>query len=239
MHGSHVLPTIWGLLAHKRQLFQQDAAAARILRPALAGYFQCILRGLLTGHLRNGEVWNIRPLLFARQALGVQLVMQVAHARGGVVHADVHGWRNGDKSLHVAQTDFEGLRAATHSFQNLKRSALGSLDRSWRQQSKMRRQMRQIGMQLPPQVLHELSHRTRDVSYQRVTRVLHIRIKIITRFPLSYSAELQKSAQCGAQPAPYSVVVTLVAKSNRPASRPACAASARVIICAGRISTMG
>src|ERR1700716_1612977 len=102
----------------------------------------------------------------------------------------------------------------------------------------MRHQMRQGGMQLPPEVLHELSHRTRDVGYQRVTRVLHIRIKIITRFRLSYSSESFKS-RARSLLASYSVVVTLVANSNWPASRPACAASARVIICTGRISSIG
>src|SRR3981081_4196136 len=36
-------------------------------------------------------------------------------------------------------------------------------------------------MQLPPEVLDELSHRAFHVGNQRVTRVLHIRIKIILR----------------------------------------------------------
>src|SRR3979411_2432528 len=119
--------------------------------------------------------------------------MQFAHSRGGLVHADVHRWGDGDKGLHVAQADLKRFRVAAYPFQGLKRSALRSFKRTWWQQSKMRHQMGQIGMQLPPEILHELAHRTRDVGYQRVTRVLHIRIKIITRFRLSYSSQSFKS----------------------------------------------
>ena len=44
----------------------------------------------------------------------------------------------------------------------------------------MRRKMRKIRMQLPPEALDELSHLAFDVGHQRVTRVQHIRVEIIT-----------------------------------------------------------
>src|SRR3981081_930778 len=125
--------------------------------------------------------------------------MQFAHSRGGLVHTNVHRWGDGDKGLHVAQADLKRFRVAAYPFQGLKCSALRSFKRTWWQESKMRHQMWQIGQPLPPEIFYELAHRTRDVGYQRVTRVLHIRIKIITRFRLSYSSESFKSR--GAQPA--------------------------------------
>ena len=41
-------------------------------------------------------------------------------------------------------------------------------------------EMGQVGMQLPPEVLNELSHRASHVGDQRVTRVLHMSDKNYT-----------------------------------------------------------
>src|SRR5260370_931694 len=57
------------------------------------------------------------------------------------------------------------------------------LQRSRGQDGEMSGEMGEVGMQLPPEVLNELSHRTSHVGDQRVTRVLHIRNKNYSATP--------------------------------------------------------
>jgi hypothetical protein len=66
----------------------------------------------------------------------------------------------GDKALHIAQSDFEGLDLAANLGQYTEGGKFGSLQKPGRQEGKMSGELRQIGMQFLAEVLHELPHWT-------------------------------------------------------------------------------
>src|ERR1700693_5859081 len=105
--------------------------------------------------------------------------MQLLQTRRSIGHADINRRSGGNKRLHVAQGHFERLSLAADSRKHLQGGAFGPAQQPWRQKGNVGSEMRQVGMQLPPEVLHELSHRTSHIRYQRIPRALHIQQKII------------------------------------------------------------
>jgi hypothetical protein len=91
--------------------------------------------------------------------------VQLSHAISGVRHANENRGRDRDKGFDLSQRDFEWLHLPAVSFENLKRRWFATGQQSRRQKSDVGRQVGKFRMQLPAEVLYELSHLVPYVSH--------------------------------------------------------------------------
>jgi len=173
LNRSQINPAIERLLANERESFQQDAATAGIVFPALAGDIVCRLRQRLGGHFDNGEVWYIGPLFLEVQFGRVQLLVEFTHVRGGGIDTDEYRRGHWHEGFHASQSDFERVFFSADSLQDLQCGAFRTHERARRKNGQMSGEVREVRMQFPPKVLDELPCRAFQVSHERVTRVLH------------------------------------------------------------------
>jgi len=90
--------------------------------------------------------------------------VQLSHAISGVRDANENRGRNRDKSFDLSQRDFEWFHLLAVPLENLKRSRFATGQQARRQKSDVSRQVGKFRMQLPAEVLYELSHL---ISYVR------------------------------------------------------------------------
>ena len=158
-------PAVLRVFAHKRQPVKQNSAPSRIPPPTFPGNLQSLFCRLLAWHFCNCHVRYVRPLLDEGQRPRVQPVVQFSQRQGCMRHPDVYRRSRRSKAFHSAQRHLKRFHLAANLSQNLQRRILRSLQRPRGQQREMRCEVGQFRVQLPPEVLHELSHRTSYVRH--------------------------------------------------------------------------
>jgi hypothetical protein len=88
-------------------------------------------------------------------------------------YADENCRGDGDKGFHISQGNFERIHLATDFFQHRQRGQFAALQTTRWKHGKVSRQMRQLGMQFPPEVLNKFSDWIPHVSHQGITASLH------------------------------------------------------------------
>ena len=88
-----------------------DEPGAWQVQLQLLGRFEDHLSAVHLFHFEDGEMRHVGPRLVEIQHFGIEPVVQLAHAIGGVRHADKHRCRDRDERLHVAHGHFKGLDA--------------------------------------------------------------------------------------------------------------------------------
>jgi hypothetical protein len=183
-------PAILLFFADESQFAYLDVAAAFEVAPAFRGYLIGLLRLRLSAHFGDGEVRHIRPVFRGGQNLGIQAVVQFAHAVGGVGHADENCRRKRTEGFNLTQRDHKRFHLAAHLFQGFTRGHFTPLKDTRRKHGQMSREMRELGVQLAPEMFDELSDWISQVSHQGVTRVRHHPVQII-RCRREWDAALQ------------------------------------------------
>jgi len=84
-------------------------------------------------HLHDGQMRHVRPFFLGGQSLGVELVMQFAHAEGPFGYPDENRGGARDKGFDIAERDRKGRDLAAYFFQGLDRRKLSSLQKAGRE----------------------------------------------------------------------------------------------------------
>ena len=150
-----VHPAVLFVFANESQFTYRDRTAADKLRPAIARHNIGLLRQFLRAEFHNREVRHVWPFLFRHKHACVQLIMQFAHAIGGMGYTDKHSCGHRYKSFHITESDFEPLGPVADFLESLKCRKFASLQLAGREYGQMSGQMRQIGMQLLPEIFHK------------------------------------------------------------------------------------
>jgi hypothetical protein len=177
--AGQINPAVLLLFADKSQFAYLDVAAAFEVGPAFRGYLIGLLRLRLSAHFRDSQVRHIGPFFLGGQSLGIQPVVQFAHAVGGMGHADENCRRKRTEGFNLTQRDRKRFHMAAHLFQSFTRRHFAPLKDARRQHGQMSCKMRERGMQLAPEMFDKLSDWISQVSHQGVTRVRHHPVQII------------------------------------------------------------
>jgi hypothetical protein len=179
--SGQVYPAILFLLANEGQLTDRDTTAADELRPTVASEDIGLLRQFLGADFHNSEVGHVGPLLLSRERIRVQSIMQLAHAVGGMGHADENCGSYGDKGFDVTERDLKSLSLATDVFDSLQGREFTAAQPAGGKYGQMGGQMGQIGVQFLPEVLDKFPDSIPHIGHEGITGILHVNWKLYLR----------------------------------------------------------
>lgn len=168
---------IGGIFAHEGKPVEEDAPASRVVAPALAGDLKGVLSSLCIVHFCDREVRYVGPLFVKGERLAIQLGVQLFHTFGAMRNPDVNRTGGWDEGLQGGEGDFERIEAGAGLRQNLQGLGFGALQKARGKQSKVRGEIRQIGMKLPSQIVDKLYDGSIDICDQRISGAKHIHKK--------------------------------------------------------------
>src|SRR5215470_4120856 len=174
---SQVDPSAIAGVAHESEFFEGNTTRIPILIPALVSEVEGGESLLLAGHLHDGQMRHVRPLLFGLQDSAIEPIVEFAEPVRAMRYPNENGRRHGDEGFDVAESDLERIHAAAgfgQRFQGCAFPIRGRMRKATRRKNRdMGGEVRKVGVQFPPKVLDELPYRVPNVSHQRVERVWH------------------------------------------------------------------